>query len=271
MRGNLHPRPRFSAKAFLAGAAFLASAAAPTFSTARAQEAPEDMAMAIPRLSPEGHSGVALPRPLPSDVARRIRTAFANPAAPLDGLSDNPLLGHILAERLLSAPQRAPADQLRDWLSHFATLPDATAIHSLLCTKLPRPALAPPSPDLAPFVAAPFGDDIETSEKILPRNLALDRTVQDAGPRRPIRPCAAHHHAQPGFERPIRRIAPRRGRPRHVQPRSGRRRPRPRTSCRYAGPRRHRPRALGRPASPPGGSNGSTSPAPCSTPPTAHR
>ena len=136
--------------------------------------------MAIPRLSPEGHSGVALPRPLPSDVARRIRTAFADPAAPLDGLSDNPLLGHILAERLLSAPQRAPADQLRDWLSHFATLPDATAIHSLLCTKLPRPALAPPSPDLAPFVAAPFGDDIETSEKILPRNLALDRTVQDA-------------------------------------------------------------------------------------------
>lgn len=181
MRGNPHARPRFSATAFLAGAAFLATAAAPAFSPARAQEATDDIAMAIPRLSPQGSgAGVALPRPLSSDAANQVRAAFRDASADVDGLAGSPVLGHILAERILSAPQHATVEQLREWLSRFGTLPDSPAIYAVLCAKLPRPAMAPPAPVLAPFVAAPFGDDIETSDSLLPRNHGLDRGVREA-------------------------------------------------------------------------------------------
>jgi soluble lytic murein transglycosylase-like protein len=181
MQGNVEARPRLSAaRAFLAGAAILAGAATPAFSPARAQEATEDTAMAVPRLTLRGGNPVALPRPLPPEIARAVSAAFANPASPLDGVATTPVIGHILADRYLSPAARPAPDELRDWLSRYGTLPDAPAIYALLCAKLPRGAIPPAAPTLAPFLAAPAGDDIETTDRLLPRNPVLDRTVRDA-------------------------------------------------------------------------------------------
>jgi soluble lytic murein transglycosylase len=179
MRGICPARPRFSAaRAFIAGAAFLAGVASPTFSPAQAQENYEDTALAVPRFSLPG-GGAPMPRPLPAALARLISQAFKDPATPLDALQDSPLLGHILADRHLAAPSRPTVAELRDWLDRFAGQPDAPAIHALLASRLPKGA-APPPPALPQFAAAPPGDDIEASDRLLPRNPALDRAVRDA-------------------------------------------------------------------------------------------
>ena len=185
MRGICLARPRFyAARAFIAGAAFLAGVASPTFSPAQAQENFEDTALAVPRLSLPG-GGSALPRPLPAAVARLVRQAFKDPAASLEGLEDSALLGHILADRYLGTQSqpvaaRAPIPELRDWLSRYAHLPDANAIHAMLCARLPKGAPQPAPPALPPFASAPPGDDIETSDRLVHRNPALDRTVREA-------------------------------------------------------------------------------------------
>ena len=158
----------------------MAGAAAPTFSPAQAQETIEDTALALPRLAAPGGAAVALPRPLPAAIARLVRQAFKDPAAPLDGLDANPVLGHILADRFLAAAARPTPDDLRAWLATYPGLPDAPAVHALLLTRQPRTAPAPPPPILSAFTAAPIGDDIETTDRLLPRNPALDRTIRDA-------------------------------------------------------------------------------------------
>ncbi len=186
MRGNIETRPRlFAARAFLAGAAILAGAATPAFSAARPQDTTEDTAMAVPRLSLHGGNPVALPRPLPPEIARAVSAAFANPAAPLEGdllrtVASTPVIGHILADRYLAPGAHPAPDDLRDWLANYGTLPDAPAIYAMLCAKLPHGISPPPAPNLAPFAAAPAGDDIETTDRLLPRNPALDRTVREA-------------------------------------------------------------------------------------------
>ena len=137
MQGTGRVLSRLSAAwAFIAGAAILAGAAA---SVVHARDAVEDVAMAVPRVSPLGASGVALPQPLPPSEAARIRTIFgmqrrADPAAAGETarLSDTLLLGHLLADRLTRAGAVAPADQLGAWLVHYPDLPDAPALYSLL-------------------------------------------------------------------------------------------------------------------------------------------
>ena len=121
----------------------MAGAAAPTFSPAQAQETIEDTALALPRLAAPGGAAVALPRPLPAAIARLVRQAFKDPAAPLDGLDANPVLGHILADRFLAAAARPTPDDLRAWLATYPGLPDAPAVHALLLTRQPRTAPAP--------------------------------------------------------------------------------------------------------------------------------
>ena len=172
-------RPRLSAAyAFLAGAALLAGA---SFSSASAQDASEDTAMAVPRLSLPGSSGgVALPRPLPSDEARLLRAAFKDPAFPLDGLQDSAILGHVLADRYLGTAVRAAAEELRGWLGRYAELPDAPAIHGLLVSRLPKGEPTPAAPVLAAFAPAPVGDEVEPPGRLLDRNPILDRAVRDA-------------------------------------------------------------------------------------------
>ena len=158
----------------------MAGAATPAFSPAFAQETIEDTALALPRLATPGGAAVVLPRPLQATIARLVRQAFKDPAAPLDGLDTTPILGHILADRFLAAAARTTPDDLRAWLATYPGLPDAPALHVLLLAKLPRAAATPPAPTLAAFTAAPIGDDIETTDRLLPRNPALDRTIRDA-------------------------------------------------------------------------------------------
>ena len=187
MSGFNHERPCLStARAFLAGAAILAGAATTMFSSARAQDAPDDIAFAVPRLSlPGGGSG--LPRPLDIADARRLRAAFAHPLLPLEGLDAwlpdpllGPMLGHVLADRFATAPSRVTPEELRAWLARFADLPDAPAVHAMLAARLPHGAALPPLPALAGFAAAPFGDDMEAGLPSTARNPGLERGVRDA-------------------------------------------------------------------------------------------
>lgn len=137
-----------------------------------------DTAMAIPRLG--APSGLALPRPLTPVVVRLLRDAFADPAAPLAGIGDTPLLGHVMAARLLSAGTRAGTEELQSWLSRFADQPDATAIHAVLSGRLPSGMGSLPAPVLPAFVAALPGDDVEGAGPQLPRNPMLDGAVRAA-------------------------------------------------------------------------------------------
>ena len=156
----------------------MAGAATPAYSPAFAQETIEDTALAMPRLAPPGGAPVVLPRPLQATIARIVRQAFKDPAAPLDGLDTTPVLGHILADRFLAAAARTTPDDLRAWLATYPGLPDAPALHTLLLAKQPRAAT--PAPVLAAFTAARIGDDIETTDRLVPRNPVLDRTIRDA-------------------------------------------------------------------------------------------
>ena len=187
MSGFNHERPCLSAaRAFLAGAAILAGAATTMFSSVRAQDAPEDIAFAAPRLVlPGGGSG--LPRPLEAADARRVREAFAHPLLPLEGMDAwlpdpvlGPILGHVLADRFAAAPSRVTPEELRAWLSRFAQLPDAPAVHAMLVARLPRGTVVPPLPVLPGFAAAPFGDDVEAGLPGTARSPGLERGVRDA-------------------------------------------------------------------------------------------
>ena len=179
MRGTIPAQSRLSAaRAFLAGAAILAGAATQAIASQPPLEGAGDTALAVPRLSPTGGGGVALPRPLPSAAARLLREAFRDPAAPLDGLQDSLLLGDVLAVRYLAS--RPEADELRAWLRRYGEQADAPAIHALLLTRLSRGEVAPDAPVLPAFAAPPPGDDIDTGGQTMPRNPALDRSVRDA-------------------------------------------------------------------------------------------
>ncbi|MCU0839734.1 MAG: hypothetical protein MUE49_13590, partial [Rhodospirillales bacterium] len=65
----------------------------------------------------------------------------------LIGRLDDPLLlGHVLAQRYLSASgYRAQPDELAAWLSRYPDLPEAAQISSLLRSKLRKARRAPPT------------------------------------------------------------------------------------------------------------------------------
>ena len=118
MRGTDHTLSRLpAARAFIAGAAFLAGA---MVQVAYAQPTGpgdgDETAMAVPFMALPGASdGVALPRPLsPSDavLVRRIFDAQAHGNLTLASretgeLEDPLLLGHILADRYLGSFHRS--------------------------------------------------------------------------------------------------------------------------------------------------------------------
>ena len=147
-----------AARAVLAGAAILAGTALrPALGEPAGGGAfhSDDLAMAMPRIHlPAGSSGVGLPQPLAPSEAARIRRIFTLqhagliPAAIAETgrLGDTSLLGHILADRLLTRPARATAAALSDWLGRYADLPDASSVYALLLRRLPPGAARPPAP-----------------------------------------------------------------------------------------------------------------------------
>ncbi len=158
-----------TARAVLAGAAFLAGAA---LRPAQAQDSSgpashsDDLAMAVPRITPRaGTDGIGLPQPLAPSEAARIRRIFAlqrrdaipDAVAETSRLSDTTLLGHILADRYLGLPARTgrvQAAALSDWLGRYADLPDACAIYALLLKQLPHGAVRPAAPPCAALGSA---------------------------------------------------------------------------------------------------------------------
>ena len=155
-----------AARAFIAGAAFLAGT---MVQTAHAQPTGpgdgDETAMAVPLMVLPGASdGVALPRPLsPSDavLVRRIFVAQARGDLALasreTGELENPLLlGSILADRYLGPYHRSTAAELTDWLDRYGGQPDAPAIHALLLRRLPRGVAPPPAPTSQTLASAPI-------------------------------------------------------------------------------------------------------------------
>ena len=181
--------------AVLAGAALLGALGVPTPTRARApapterqsgesQAANEEMAFAIPRVSPPGGrwGGVGLPQPLsPADVAR-IRRILALQDAPgssghglveadtlIGQLDDRALLGDILAARYLAPAARPTASALGDWLKRYPDQYEAPEIWAALRRVSPahaalvRPPAAPALGDQLAGTVAPEEADPATT------------------------------------------------------------------------------------------------------------
>jgi len=85
----------------------------------------------------------ALPKPLDAVNADRYRDIFRLQAAGnfraadriIEELTDQSLLGHVLADRYLSPTYVSKPKELSDWLRRYGTLADAQAIYQLALTK----------------------------------------------------------------------------------------------------------------------------------------
>jgi hypothetical protein len=145
----------------------------------------DEVALAQPRLYVPDRGAVALPHPLSTADAERLRRAFAaqqegafDQAMTLQAAVTNPLLiPSLLADRYFRWPDRVSQGELQDWLSHNADLPDAPAIRALLQAQLPRGATLPP------LAASPLvwneedPEEAPTAEQ--PGNPAAGRGVRD--------------------------------------------------------------------------------------------
>ncbi len=229
MRGFFSKHPPMAARAFLAGAALLAGAAAPlraqtTPQRSRLSSTPEETAMAVPRLAhTAGSDGiVTLPHPLDSGAAARIRQVFALqrdgdiPAAiaEMARLDDDTLLGDLLAARYLSPAARPAPSQLRSWLRTFSDLPDAPAMFRLLASVSPHGASLGPAPAIATLgiesPAAPLPEEADPAGLAFARNALLDETVQarlapdGAGAASALRLVASTRHLDPLYAAELR-------------------------------------------------------------------
>ncbi len=201
----------FVPRALLAGAALFAGAMVEQ-AYAESTAASDEVAMANPR--PHAGAGVALPQPLPPSEAQRLRRIFAlqargaipaalqeTAALDLTGVGQA-MLGHVLADRYLGRFTRPDAPTLLDWLARWPGLPDAADIHDLLHVRAPRGSHLPMRP-AAPRLteAPPVPEESEAAGAALPRNPALERSVQAAahnGPRAAQR-LIAGSRAEPSY------------------------------------------------------------------------
>jgi soluble lytic murein transglycosylase-like protein len=107
---------------------------------------PVETAMVMPRLhAPAGAGPLGLPMPLAPSEAALARDVFARlhrgdikgAEAETAKLTDQTLLGHVLADRYLARTARTPAIALADWLHRYADQPDAPAIRAILIKRAP--------------------------------------------------------------------------------------------------------------------------------------
>ena len=115
--------------------------------------------------------GIDLPRPLDPVNADRYRAIFRDQAqgdfkaadALIGDLTDQSLLGHVLAARYLSPKYTAKPKELADWLRAYSVLPDAGAIYNLAQSKGAKAsALTKPKQDItrvgSPDMSVPDSD-----------------------------------------------------------------------------------------------------------------
>lgn len=130
-----------------------------------------------------------LPRPLAPAEAQRYRRIFeaqdrgdfTAADREIAHLADTVLLGHVLADRLLSARTRATPAELADWFARYADHPDAQRLHALLVARMPRGQAVPaaPPPVVLPAAAeAEPGPLIDEALQAAARN-GLERSVRD--------------------------------------------------------------------------------------------
>jgi soluble lytic murein transglycosylase-like protein len=124
---------------------------ASTYSSARAQGLIEILTAAadrvetaaLPRLDLPLERTTELPQPLAAADVRayrlafqlQLRGAYADADALLRQVRNRMLVGHVLADRYLSAKYRSRPDELAGWLKEFADLPDARAVYALALRK----------------------------------------------------------------------------------------------------------------------------------------
>lgn len=184
-------------RALVAGAALLAATVGAQARSHHARSHSDDTAMAVPRLTPHGGAGVALPQPLDPVEATRLRRIFAAQrkgdlavASRESELMDtssalgHAMLGHVLSDRYLGRYYRASAAELSGWLTTWADQPDGRAVYELLLQRLPKGADAPPPPPLPkwsiPANAIPTGDGPDPAAiAAAARNAALERAVRE--------------------------------------------------------------------------------------------
>jgi soluble lytic murein transglycosylase-like protein len=158
---------------------------------AMAQRADEQTAMSLPRPATSG-AVPGLPQVLAPSDAARLRRVFElqakgelNAAArETERLDDRRLMGHVLADRYQRPAGEPSAGQLQLWLTHYADLPDAPAIHALLLARLPRGAAAPappPEPEPLPAEAELAPEELDPAAPVQGRSQSLDRQVRERG------------------------------------------------------------------------------------------
>jgi soluble lytic murein transglycosylase-like protein len=156
------------------------------FSPATAQRAQDQTAPAQVRTrTPPGQAVAStLPQPMGPMDAARMRRAFEAqargdmPAAirEAERLDDRRLMGHLLADRYNRG--EPTLHELQAWLSDFADLPDAPALHESLLRLLPRGAAAPPPPSQPDTMADLLPEDRAPAEPGFTRDAGLERSVQ---------------------------------------------------------------------------------------------
>ncbi|WP_230975365.1 lytic transglycosylase domain-containing protein [Acetobacter garciniae] len=143
--------------------------------------------MVLPRPAfPEGDD-LALPKPLPPDVAAQIRAifqmqrqgAFAQAINSTTHLTDSTLLGELEADRYMNPAYHPNATELRNWLKQYVGYADAPAIWARLAALADRGGPMPPAPSperLAPQHAALA---VDPQAHDFTRNPLLDRTLRE--------------------------------------------------------------------------------------------
>jgi hypothetical protein len=79
--------------------------------------------------------------------------------AAIASLQDRILLGHVLAQRYLHRAYRSRYDELQEWMTHYADLPEARAIHDLALKRRPAGSHAAAEPEGAPVALRGIVDD----------------------------------------------------------------------------------------------------------------
>ena len=102
------------------------------------------------------------------DVAAALREA--------ERLDDRRLMGHLIADR--HGRGTPSIHELQAWLSDFADLPDAPALHEALLRLLPRGATAPAPPSLPDNAATLLPEDRAPAGAPFSRDAGLERAVQ---------------------------------------------------------------------------------------------
>ena len=159
---------------------FGAGLAPATAQRAQDQTAPSQVRTRNP---PTALAPSALPRPMGVADAARMRRAFeaqANgdtgaAARETDRLDDRRLMGHLLADRHMRG--EPSVHELQAWLSDFADLPDAPALHEALVRRLPRGASAPPPPNQPEAMAELLPEERPSNGPALNRDAGLERAV----------------------------------------------------------------------------------------------